>query len=125
MTGLKLRIAILIVSVLSFFYYTLVPYFPDGVYYKIRMESSFSNLNEELRRLEAGLSGVNSSSELESLQLEFPIVSGLKFFSESDLVSRKDAEGKLLAEILKTGTSRLLFLKPSLVLCLPDLKGKN
>ncbi|MDI7217728.1 hypothetical protein QMN07_09365 [Leptospira santarosai] len=125
MTGLKLRIAILIVSVLSFFYYTLVPYFPDGVYYKIRMESSFSNLNEELRRLEAGLSGVNSSSELESLQLEFPIVSGLKFFSESDLVSRKDAEGKLLAEILKTGTSRLLFLKPSLVLCLPDLKGKK
>ncbi|EQA63780.1 hypothetical protein [Leptospira alexanderi] len=125
MTGLKLRIAILTVSVLSFFYYMLVPYFPDGVYYKIKMKSVFSNLNEELRRLEAGLSKINSSSELENLQLEFPIVSGLKFVAESDLVSRKDAEGKLLAEILKAGTSRLLFLKPSLVLCLPNLKEKK
>ncbi|URD69750.1 hypothetical protein [Leptospira borgpetersenii] len=125
MTGLKLRIAILTVSVLSFFYYVFIPYFPDGVYYKIKMKSVFSNLNEEFRRLEAGLSKVNSSSELENLQLEFPIVSGLTFVSESDLVSRKDAEGKLLAETLKAGTSRLLFLKPSLVFCLPNLREKK
>lgn len=125
MTGLKLRISILILSVLSFFYYMLAPYFPEGVYYKNRINSVFTNLNEELHRLESGLSKVNSPSELENLQLEFPIVSGLKFVNESDLASRKDAEGKLLAETLKEGTSRLFFLKPSLVFCLPDTNEKK
>ncbi|EMJ92864.1 hypothetical protein LEP1GSC198_2772 [Leptospira kirschneri str. JB] len=125
MTGLKLRIAILILSVLSFFYYRFVPYFPDGIYYKNRMNSAFTNLNEELRRLETGLRQINSISELENLQLEFPIVSGLKFATESDLSSRKDPEGKLLKETLKDGTSRLFFLKPSLVFCLPDPEKKK
>ncbi|EMY76805.1 hypothetical protein LEP1GSC060_3202 [Leptospira weilii serovar Ranarum str. ICFT] len=125
MTGLKLRIAILILSALSFFYYILAPYFPDGVYYKYRMNSVFTNLNEEFRRLEIGLGRVHSPSELENLQLEFPIVSGLKFVTESDLASRKDAEGKLLEETLKEGTSRLFSLKPSLVFCLPDPKEKK
>lgn len=125
MTGLKLRIAILILSVLSFFYYMLAPYFPEGVYYKNRINSVFTNLNEELHRLESGLSKVKSPSELENLQLEFPIVSGLKFVNESDLGSRKDAEGKLLAETLKEGASRLFFLKPSLVFCLPVADEKK
>lgn len=125
MTGLKLRIAILILSVLSFFYYMLAPYFPEGVYYKNRINFVFTNLNEELHRLESGLSKVKSPSELENLQLEFPIVSGLKFVNESDLGSRKDAEGKLLAETLKEGASRLFFLKPSLIFCLPVADEKK
>lgn len=89
------------------------------------MNSAFTNLNEELRRLETGLRQINSISELENLQLEFPIVSGLKFVTESDLSSRKDPEGKLLKETLKDGTSRLFFLKPSLVFCLPDPEKKK
>ncbi|MCG6194902.1 hypothetical protein LFX25_16815 [Leptospira sp. FAT2] len=125
MTGLKLRISILILSILSFFYYMLVPYFPEGVYYKDRINSVFLNLNEEFHRLESGLSNANSPADLESLQLEFPIVSGLKFVTESELSARKDAEGKLLAETLKEGASRLFFLKPSLVFCLPDVENKR
>ncbi|TGM53451.1 hypothetical protein [Leptospira adleri] len=119
MIGLKLRISLLSISVLSFFYYLFLPYFPEGVYYKNRIHSVFVNFNEELHRLESGLNEVKSVSELENIQLEFPIVSGIKLITEAELAARKDAEGKLLAETLKEGASRLFYLKPFLVLCLP------
>ncbi|AOP35588.1 hypothetical protein A0128_18115 [Leptospira tipperaryensis] len=125
MTGLKLRISLLSISILSFFYYLIVPYFPEGVYYKNRINSIFVNFNEELHRLESGLSDVKSVSDLENLQLEFPMVSGLKLITEADLATRKDADGKLLAETLKEGGSRLFFLKPFLVLCLPVTAEKR
>ncbi|TGK23705.1 hypothetical protein [Leptospira stimsonii] len=125
MTGLKLRISLLIISVISFFYYLFIPYFPEGVYYKNRINSIFINFNEELHRLESGLSEVKSVSELENLQLEFPMVSGIKLISETELAVRTDAEGKLLAETLKEGASRLFYLKPYLVLCLPVAEEKR
>ncbi|MBM9500817.1 hypothetical protein JWG44_11215 [Leptospira sp. 201903071] len=125
MAGLKLRISLLFLSVFSFFYYLLVPYFPEGVYYKNRINSIFVNFNQELNRLESGLSDVKSTSDLENLQLEFPMVSGLKLITEAELSTRKDPDGKLLAETLKEGASRLFFLKPFLVLCLPVTAEKK
>ncbi|XDD50033.1 hypothetical protein AB3N59_16970 [Leptospira sp. WS92.C1] len=125
MIGSKLRVSILTLSVISFFYYTLIPYFPEGIYYKNRIHSIFVNFNEELNRLESGLRNVKSPSDLENLQLEFPMVSGLKILSESDLAARKDADGKLMDETFKEGTSRLFFLKPFLVFCLPNIQEKK
>ncbi|MDV6236166.1 hypothetical protein CH379_011085 [Leptospira ellisii] len=125
MIGLKLRIALLTVSVLSFFYYLFVPYFPEGVYFKSRIHSVFVNFNEELGRLENGIRNMKSMSDPEKIQLEFPAISGIKSVSESELTGRKDSEGKLLSETLKEGASRLFFLKSALVLCIPDPTEKK
>ncbi|TGK35990.1 hypothetical protein EHQ12_08030 [Leptospira gomenensis] len=125
MIGLKLRIALLTVSVLSFFYYLFVPYFPEGVYFKSRIHSVFVNFNEELGRLETGIRNTKSFSDQDKIQLEFPSVSGIKSVSESELTGRRDSEGKLLSETLKEGASRLFFLKSSLVLCIPDPTEKR